>query len=66
MTFDVATVYFVILLSSVKAGDFAEKKWPDDSAYMISKMADTMLARALNHEFSKHAERDIVINAVRL
>ncbi|KAF6039527.1 hypothetical protein EB796_002152 [Bugula neritina] len=51
-------------VSAVKAGDFAEKGWPDDAAYSVSKLGDTLLARAYQQEFNSVSERDIVVNAV--
>ncbi|KAF6039525.1 hypothetical protein EB796_002150 [Bugula neritina] len=51
-------------VSAVKAGDFAEKGWPDDEAYSVSNLGDTLLARAYQQEFNSVSERDIVVNAV--
>ena len=50
--------------SSVKAGTFEADGWPDAAAYSCSKMAATLLARAMQEEFNKTPERDIVVNAV--
>lgn len=38
--------------------------WPEESAYSLSKVADTLLARAIQEEFNETPERDIVVNAV--
>ncbi|XP_067936098.1 carbonyl reductase [NADPH] 1-like [Watersipora subatra] len=50
-------------VSSVKAGDHAQKGWPDNSAYGTSKLANTVMARAYQQQFSSTPERDIVVNA---
>ena len=63
---------------SVRVGDYAAKgwakdessfagaRWPDDAAYCMSKLGNTLMARAYQHKFdSTAAERDIVVNAVR-
>jgi len=56
----------LISCRAVKAGDFAEKGWPDDEAYSVSNLGDTLLARAYQQEFNSVSERDIVVNAVSI
>ena len=54
----------LLLHSSAKAGTLVEKKWPDNSTYGVSKLANTLMARAMSEEFKKIPERDIVVNSV--
>jgi len=49
--------------ASVKAGTFEADGWADDAAYSLSKLGDTLLTRAMQEEFNKTPERDIVVNA---
>lgn len=49
----------------MKEGKIAEEGWPDDAAYSLSKLFDTLLARAMQQEFDNNCpQRDIIVNAV--
>lgn len=60
----VSNICYLKICRAVKEDKWEAEGWADDAAYSVSKLGDTLLVRAMQQEFNRSPEKDIVVNAV--